>query len=137
MLELTIKANNYGELASQLLELASNINGITFQVDTLVKTPEPETKPEEVEPVKEEPVKEEIKPVITQAQMEENIKNMPVPPEPKKVSLEEVRAALKTLRDKKGTEKVKELLSAYGAESLPQLKPEDYDSALARAQMEV
>lgn len=110
MLELTVKGNSIQELKEQLQWL--------FITDAPV-----------VEPVRE--------PVITQAQIEENIANAPVHEEPPQPSLEEVRAALKVLRDKKGSRVVKDLLKAYGADSLPDLKPEDYLGALSRAQMEV
>lgn len=82
-------------------------------------------------------VNEEVKPVITQERMEENIANAPVHEEPPVPTLEEVRAALKKLRDKKGATAVKEILKEYGADSLPELKEEDYLIVRDRALAEV
>ena len=69
--------------------------------------------------------------------MEENIQNAPVHEEPEQPTLEEVREAMKALRDRKGAGAVKELLKAYGAKSVPELKPEDYLGARDRALTEV
>lgn len=122
MLELSIKGATAEEVVNQILDFLGCTVGKT------VKQAEAPT---------QEPVKNEVKPVISQAQMEENQKNAPVHEEPAQPTIEEVRAALKELRDKKGREAVKELLTAFHADSLPDLKPEDYLGALARAKMEV
>ena len=82
-------------------------------------------------------VNETVEPVITQERMEENIANAPVHEEPPVPTLEEVRAALKKLRDKKGAAVVKEILKEYGADSLPELKEEDYLIVRDRALAEV
>ena len=79
----------------------------------------------------------EIKPVITQEQMEVNVANAPAHELPPVPTLEEVRAALKSLRDRKGVAKVKEILKAYGAEDLPGLAPENYLGVIDRANVEV
>lgn len=126
MFEFSVKADTIEELGKKLHQLAG------FFATTVTHTAVQE--PPLVEVPKEEPVRE---PVITQAQMAENIANAPVHEEPKQPSIEEVRAALKALRDKKGAEAVRELLKAYNADSLPSLKPEDYLGAMSRAQMEV
>ena len=70
-------------------------------------------------------IKPDIKPVITQEQMAQNEVTAPkheLPPIP---SIEEVRAALSELRDRKGTPAVKELLNDYGVGKVLDLKPED------------
>ena len=121
-LSLNIIANTVDELKGQLLDLLAGMKGVTFKGN---------------EPPDKLPEPKEIKPVLTQAQMEENIKNAPEHRDPPQPSLEEVRAALKQLRDRKGSAAVKELLKAYGADSLPNLKPEDYLGARDRALMEV
>lgn len=118
MYTLTITANTIEELFAQL-----NLPVQRRVTETPVEEPMPQP--------------EEIKPVLTQAQMEENIANAPkheMPPQP---TLEEVRAVLKELRDRKGSAAVKEILSGYGAGSLQELKPEDYLGAIDRARAEV
>jgi hypothetical protein len=44
---------------------------------------------------------------------------------------------MKELRDRKGPDAVKEILKAYGAKTVPDLKPEDYLGARDRALTEV
>ena len=119
MFNLTINANTAEELRLKLLDIVDH-----FKLCNVQKSPE---------------APKEIKPVISQAQMEENVKNAPVPPQLFAVqpSIEEVRTALKELRERKGAGAVRELLKAYGADSLTQLKEEDYLGALARAKTEV
>lgn len=119
MFNLTINANTAEELRLKLLDMVNQFKLCTVQ------------KHESTEPPKE------IKPVISQAQMEENVKNAPIPQAPEQPSIEEVRTALKELRERKGAGAVRELLKAYGADSLTQLKEEDYLGALARAKTEV
>lgn len=120
---LNIVANTAEELKAQALDLMHIILGVKNiqPADTLVGIPEPE----------------EIKPVITQDRMEENIKNAPEHKLPEMPSLEEVRAALKSLRDRKGAEAVKAILKEYGANSVPELKEEDYLTVRDRALVEV
>ena len=117
MFTLNIAANTAEELRLKLLDIVDH-----FKLCNVQKSPEPP---------------KEIKPVISQAQIEENVKNAPIPPIPEQPSIEEVRTALKELRERKGAGAVRELLKAYGADSLTQLKEEDYLGALARAKTEV
>lgn len=129
MITLTIEAKNPSDLRDQLNALLGEI------------TPTDVTKVVEITPVENPPLvevpKTEVKPVITMEQAAEAVATAPVHEEPKQPTLEEVRAALKALRDKKGAAAVKELLKAYGANSVPELKPEDYLGAHDRALMEV
>ena len=113
MFNLKITANTADELRLKLLDMVDHLKDIN------VKKSEP------------------AKPVISAAQMEENIKNAPVHELPKPPAIEEVRAALKELRDRKGPDAVREILKAYGAGTLSELKEEDYLGALARAKTEV
>lgn len=122
MFNLTIAANTADELRLKLLDMVSKLKDISVQ-----KSSEPAPAP----------VKEEIKPVISMDQMEEAQANAPVHEEPKQPSIEEVRAAMKELRDKKGPNAVREILKAYDAGTLSDLKEEDYLGALARAKSEV
>ena len=117
MFTLNIAANTAEDLRLKLLDIVDH-----FKLCNVQKSPE---------------APKEIKPVISQAQMEENVKNAPIPPIPEQPSIEEVRTALKELRERKGASAVRELLKAYGADSLTQLKEEDYLGALARAKTEV
>lgn len=121
MLELRITATSAIDMKSQLECL---LGMYTREDLPLVEVP----------PVTETPVRE---PVITQAQMEENVKNAPVHTMPEQPTIEEVRAAMKALRDKKGAGAVRDLLKAFGADSLPDLKEEDYLGARDRALLEV
>ena len=122
MFNLTIAANTADELRLKLLDMVSKLKDISVQ-----KSSEPAPAP----------VKEEIKPVISMAQMEEAQANAPVHKEPEQPSIEEVRAAMKELRDKKGPNAVREILKAYNAGTMSDLKPEDYLGALDRAKSEV
>ena len=124
MLELRITATSAIDLKSQM----------EYLLRMYSQKPIAEEPPLVEVPVTEEPVRE---PVITQAQMEENVKNAPVHEEPQQPTIEEVRAAMKALRDKKGAGAVRELLKAFNADSLPDLKQEDYLGAFSRAMMEV
>lgn len=128
MFELNIKAATASELRLKLLDMVSHLKDVNVW-----KSGEPI--PDEVKAAEEE-IKE-VAPVITQEEAQENVETAPVHEEPKQPTLEEVRAALKELRDKKGSGAVKELLKAFGADSLPELKNEDYLGALARAKTEV
>lgn len=122
---INISANSIEELREQLKTVTGIVVGYQYQppVDTLVPAP--------VE------VPQEIKPVLTQEQMEENVKNAPIHEEPPIPTLEEVRDAFRKLRDRKGAKAVKALLESYGASSVPDLKPEDYLQARDRALTEV
>lgn len=143
MFELTIKAATHEDLRLQLMGLLSIFKGINYQKSETkepIELPDYATYSKAEAPDHATSVSSKAttaEPVISQAQMEENIANAPAHEEPKQPTLEEVRAAMKALRDKKGAGAVRELLKAYGADSLPDLKPEDYLGALSRAQMEV
>lgn len=122
MFNLKITANTADELRLKLLDMVDHLKDIN--VKKAVELPEAVQA-------------ETVKPVISAAQMEENIKNAPVHELPKPPAIEEVRAALKELRDRKGPDAVREILKAYGAGTLSELKEEDYLGALARAKTEV
>ena len=115
MFNLTIAANTADELRLKLLDLVAHFSGIS------------------VKPTQQE----EIKPVISTAQMEDNVAKAPVHSIPKPPPIEDVRAALKDLRERKGADAVREVLKAYGAENLTELKEEDYAGAMSRATAEV
>lgn len=116
MFNLSIAANTAEELRLKLLDLVNQ-----FKTVNVTKAAEPP---------------KEIKPVISQAQMEENQKNAPEHKLPDPPSIEDVRAAMKALKDAKGASAVREILKAYGAETLSELKEEDYLGAMDRARME-
>jgi len=117
MFNLSITANTFEELRLKLLDTVNHLR--------------------DVEVKKAAEVQEAPKPVITIAQREEAVKNAPVHEMPKPPALEEVRAAMKELRDRKGPDAVREILKAYNATTLSELKEEDYLGALARAKTEV
>ena len=112
------------EIVEQILNFMVSIKGVNF------KAKEPDT-------LAQVPQDEPIKPVLTQAQMEENLANAPEHKEPPQPTMEQVRAALGGLRDRKGIAAVKELLKAYGAKTVQELKPDDYLGAIDRANTEV
>ena len=117
---MNIIANNAEDLKDQLVNLLASLFTPKV-VDTMVKIPEPE----------------EIAPVISMNRQEENLKTAPqheLPPIP---DISEVRDALKKLRDRKGAEAVKAILKEYGANSVPELKQEDYLPVRDRALVEV
>lgn len=118
MFNLTVMAETAEELRLKVLDLVNQFKSVT------VETAKPETP-------------KEIKPVISQAQMEENVQKAPQHEAPEQPTIEEVRAAMKELRDRKGAEAVREILKAYNADNLSKLQPEDYLGALARAKTEV
>ena len=117
MLKMTIEGNTVTELVQQLLNIIGSFKGINFSAPEMQQ--------------------EEIKPVITQEEMAENMEAAPLHEEPKPRTLEEVRAILKDLRDKRGIAAVKELLKKFDAESVLNLKPEDYDEVYITAFTEV
>ena len=121
MFELHLKAESPEALKLQLVGMLNLMNGVG----------------ETAAPVKPETKTEEIKPVLTPEQMEENVKNAPVHELPPVPPIEEVRDALKQLRARKGTDAVKALLKEYNADSVPDLKEEDYLIVRDRALMEV
>ena len=118
MLKITIEAPTAEDLKLSLQGLLETM---------AVKTAEPEA------PIAEAP--KPIAPVVPQKEVQQEA--APIHEEPKQPTIEEVRAALKELRDRKGSAAVKELLKAFQAESLTELKQEDYLGALARAKTEV
>jgi len=130
MLELTIKANNPEELRLQLLGMLSTFKGVNFVQNG---------KTVDTTPVDGSNVGADIgdiKPVLSEEQIAENLAKAPEHEMPPVPTLEEVRAVLKTLRDRKGADAVKELLKAYSAKSVPDLKPEDYLGVVSRARLE-
>ena len=110
-----------GTLSEVIEQAASFLKAVRNEPDTLAPVP------------KDEP----IKPVLTQAQMEENLAKTPEHKEPPQPTMEQVRGALTALRDRKGVTAVKELLKAFGAKTVQDLKPEDYLGAIDRANTEV
>lgn len=125
MIRFEIEAKDAADLQKQLADLFAKQMVAVDQDDRIA----------EVKPVVEK--KEEPAPVVPMKQAEENVAAAPEHKEPEQPSIEEVRAALKELRDRKGSAAVKEVLKAYGADSLTSLKPEDYLGAMARAFTEV
>lgn len=124
MFNLTITADSLEGLKLQLMGFLSGFKGVSFQK-------------EDGEAIDTSKVDASRVPVITQAQMEENVKNAPEHKLPEPPTLEEVRAAMKELRGRKGAGAVKEILKAYGVDTLVLLKPEDYAGAMERAKTEV
>ena len=129
MIRLTIEGNTAQEMVDELLETMGNFLSKIQpkEPDTMVRVPEkqePTPAPTPAPAPAPAPV-----PAPAPAPVEE--------PKTEQPSIEEVRAALKELRDRKGSGAVRELLKAYGADSLLDLKPEDYLGALARAKTEV
>ena len=122
MFNLSIIANTAEELKLQVLDLLRNFNNVNVKTQEAPKIEESKQFP---------------KPVITQEQLEENKANAPEHKLPDPPAIEEVRAALKELRERKGAGAVREILKAYGADTLSDLKPEDYLGAIARAKTEV
>lgn len=122
MFNLTIAANTAEELRLKVLDLVNQFKAVNVMKDG-------EAIPAEAP--------KEVKPVISQAQMEENVQKAPQHEAPEQPTIEEIRAAMKELRDRKGAEAVREILKAFGADNLSKLKPEDYLGALARAKTEV
>ena len=147
MIRVSIEVNNAKELKSELESLMFDTLSVVkagdeneFVQADAVEEVQPVVKPVEEkkpEPVKEEKPADEIKPVITMDQAEEARAKAPVHEEPKQPTVEEARAALKALRDRKGADAVKRLLKGFGASSLTELKPEDYLGAIAQAEAEV
>ena len=115
---------NLQEIVGDIVGFLSSFKGINFKKDA-----EPDT----LAQVPAEEPQEPIKPVISQAQMEENLKNAPVHEEPPQPTFDEVKAAMRKLRDVKGTKALGELLKAYKASTIHDLKPEDYLGARDRA----
>ena len=132
MLELHFKAASTAELRLQVLGFLAMVKDVDLQRQD--GTPIDTSALDKVEPITEP---EEIKPVITQEQMAENVANAPVHEEPEQPTIEELRAALKALRDRKNAEAVKAILKDFNASNVNELKPEDYLSVIARATVEV
>jgi len=113
MFELTFRADTLTELRVKIREFIDSF-AVPAEVTVL-------------------PERTEIKPVLTQEQMAENIANAPkheLPPQPTEA---EVRKALNALREVKGTGAVKEILEAYGARNFQELQEGDYLGAMERA----
>ena len=127
MYSLNIHADSVEDLKAKLIELAEAFGDLVARettpvIDMMARIPE-ETN--------------EIKPVLTQDQMAQLAEEAPkheLPPIP---PIEEVRAALNTMKKTRGIDAVKALLKEYDANSVPELKPEQYlqirDRALAEA----
>jgi hypothetical protein len=131
-MEIRFNGNTMSEVIENVIEFLSVLKGINVNFTSHEK--EPDTL---VEVPKIEEPQEPIRPVLTQEQMAQNVANAPEHTEPPQPTLEDVRKALKALRDSKGASAVKELLKAYGVNSVPELKPEDYRGAYDRAMVEV
>lgn len=125
MFNLSITAESLESLKLQLMGILSGFKGINFQKDG-----------EAIDTSKVDASEVRV-PVITQEQMEENVKNAPEHKLPDPPTIEEVRKALKELRARKGADAVRNVLKAYNVDSLTQLKEEDYAGAMDRALTEV
>jgi len=125
MFSINIHADNIEELREHLSELNSAFNGdlVAKEVEYVGSRTGEATEP--------------IKPVLTQAQMEENTAKAPVHELPPTISIEEVRKALNDLKALKGIESVKALLKEYGVNSVPELPTECYLQIRDRAYAEV
>lgn len=126
MITVTFEAQSVEDLRSDLLKMLGKID--TPHTSQAVECEAP--------PLVEVPPLDEALQVTLEPVMSKPAEPQPMP-EVKRPTLEEVRAALKELRDRKGAGAVRELLKAYGADNLTELKPEDYMGALARAKTEV
>lgn len=115
------------QLDAKLLELRDEIKA---DQDTLAQVPAEE-------PKAEEPKQEPIKPVLTQAQMQENLEKAPEHKGPPQPSFDDVRDALLKYRSAKGKDALGKLLAAYGVKNVKDLKPEDYLGIHDRALAEV
>lgn len=121
MIKITFEVRDPKELIAHLQEMLQQFGDPPRRAKiTEVETENP--------PLAEVPVT--VEPVAAEPESE-------LEPKTEQPTLEEVRAALKELKERKGTSAVRELLKAYGVDSLPELKPEDYLGALARAKTEV
>jgi hypothetical protein len=127
MITITFEAPSVEALRSDLLKLLGKI-------DTPCAS---QTREFKATPLFEAPPMDEALQVTLEPVMSKPVEEPQPMPEVKQPTLEEVRAALKELRDRKGAGAVRELLKAYGADNLTELKPEDYMGALARAKTEV
>lgn len=125
MFNLSITAESLESLKLQLMGILSGFKGVSFQKDG-----------EAIDTSKVDASEVRV-PVITQEQMEENVKNAPEHKLPDPPTIEEVRKALKELRARKGADAVRNVLKAYNVDSLTQLKEEDYAGAMDRALTEV
>lgn len=138
---ISFSGNTVWDVIGQIREFMCAVNAdvaTPADVDTMVKVPTEGMLPDEED---EDPVREalmqEIKPVLTQAQMEENLAKAPVHEDPPQPTFEEVRKALKDMRDRKGTDAVKLLLADYGAKNATELTEVSYRSVYDRAIAEV
>ena len=125
MFNLSITAESLESLKLQLMGILSGFKGVNFQKDG-----------EAIDTSKVDASEVRV-PVITQEQMEENVKNAPEHKLPDPPTIEEVRKTLKELRARKGADAVRNVLKAYNVDSLTQLKEEDYAGAMDRALTEV
>ena len=132
MFSFSIHAETVEDLKDQLTSLANAFSCVAAVPDTIVSAPRTVVEL----PVGKTTTEVPIKPVLTQAQMEENIAKAPAHELPPTPPIEEVRKALNTLKDVKGVSAVKALLKEYGANSVPELKEECYLQIRDRAYAE-
>lgn len=136
------------DVVDQILDFVSmlKVDGASTvpAVDTMAQVPregmlpDEEDAPETLVSVQErEALMNDIKPVLTQAQMEENMANAPVHEDPPAPTFEEVRKALRGLRERKGTNAIKMLLADYGVSNATELTEVSYRSVYDRANAEV
>lgn len=127
MIRVTFEAQSMEDLRSDLRSMLGKIATPSASQTVELEAP----------PLVEVPPLDEAPQVTLEPAMSKPVEAPQPMPEVKQPTLEEVRAALKELRDRKGAGAVRELLKAYGADNLTELKPEDYMGALARAKTEV
>lgn len=111
-MDLRFVGETMEEIVEQVIGFMAALKGVNLsqkEPDTLVEVPKDA-------PVLVEDTKPEAKPA--------------------QPTLKDVREVLKTLRDTKGAAAVKELLSKFGANSVPELKEEYYQSAMDSAKAE-
>lgn len=132
MYTLNIQANTPDELKLQLLGFLESMKGITFKsADGKPIDTEPLHYTPSADEAQAEPVEASTEPVEAPAE-EPVAESVPQPT----VSETEVRAALKKLKDSKGINAVKTILKEFGANSVPEIKPEDYQRIYDRAESE-
>lgn len=137
-MKIEFEGNSVAEIVAQMQDFLWDVchSPDDGPVDTMaqvpVEVPVEGMLPDEAEKAEAE----DIKPVLTIAQREELEANAPEHKEPPQPTLEEVRAVMKELRDRKGVDAVKALLADFGVKSVPDLKPEQYITVYDRARME-
>lgn len=113
------KVSELSMLVDELKKCGETLIGISDELKEMFSSAEPEQIPVPAEkPAAKEKPKEESK-----------------PPEPKAVTLEEVRAVLADKSRAGFTAQVKELLKKHGADKLSAVDPAEYKSLLADAEV--